>query len=151
MMIHAALVAILALAPADDQPAAKKDGDLARLQGTWIGKADPTGEGIAVEIEFRDGSIAMALTRNDKTMIGRGTFKLDEAAKPKALDLVDFRAPEDTPARPAPPFIYALEGDTLKLCGAGDAGQPRPTEFKTSGSGRTRTVLMELTRKRPAK
>jgi uncharacterized protein (TIGR03067 family) len=151
MMISIAFVAILALAPAEDKPAAKNDGDMAKLQGSWVGKADRAGEAIDVEIEFRDAAIAMSFTRNDKKMIGRGTFKLDEAAKPKALDLIDFRAPEDTPARPSPPFIYALEGDMLKLCGAGDAGQPRPTEFKTAGTGRTRTVLMELTRKRPAK
>jgi uncharacterized protein (TIGR03067 family) len=151
MMIHAAaLIAILALAPMDDKPAAK-GGDVAKLQGTWVGKAGQADERMDVQIEFQGNSVTMTFVRDGQKRVGRGTFKLDEAARPRALDLVDFRAPEDTPPRPSPPFIYAVEGDTLKLCGAGDADQPRPTEFKSGGSGRTRTVLMELTRKPPAK
>ena len=146
MTIAAALVAVLALAPADDKPA-PKDGDLAKLQGTWVGKAGPDDDRLDVEIEFKGSAMVMHLTRNSQKRTGRGDFKVDESTRPKALDLVDFRVPEDSPPRPAPPFIYAMEGDMLKLCGAGDPGQPRPTEFKSTGSGRSRTMLMELTRK----
>lgn len=147
MTIPAALIAILALAPADDKPAATA-GDSAKLQGTWVGKAGPDGDRMDVEVEFQGASIVMTFGRNgQKKAAGRGGFKLDEAARPKALDLVDFRMPEDSPPRPSPPFIYAIEGDSLKLCGAGDPGQPRPTEFKWVGSGPTGTVLLELTRK----
>lgn len=146
MTIPAALIVLSALGPLDDKPA-PKDGDLAKLQGTWIGKAGPQGDRMDVEIEFKGSTMVMHLSRNGQTRTGRGDFKIDESAKPKALDLVDFRVPEDSPPLPAPPFIYALEGDTLKLCGAGDPDQPRPTEFKAIGSGRTMTMLMELTRK----
>lgn len=147
MTIPAALVAILALAPSDDKPATKEGGDLARLQGTWVGKAGPEGDRFDAEVEFKGSSLTMTFARNGQTRKVRGDFKLDEKARPRALDLVDFRAPEDAPPRPAPPFIYAVEGDSLKLCGAGDADKPRPTEFKSSGSGRSLTVLLELTRK----
>ena len=148
MIIAAALAAIVALAPADDKPAAK-DGDAARLQGAWVGKSGGDNRG-DLEIEFRGSAILVTVTRDGQKRVGRGTFKVDEAAKPRAFDLVDFRMPEDMPPQPSPPFIYELSGDNLKLCGAGDPGQARPTEFKSGGSGPTRTVLIELARKRPA-
>ncbi len=150
MTIHAAAyLAILALAPADDKPAAK--GDAAKLQGAWSGKAGRANDRMDVRVEFQGDTVTMTFGRDGQKRVGRGTYKLDEAARPRALDLVDFRIPEDAPPRPSPPFIYELEGDSLKLCGAGDADQPRPSEFKSSGSGQTATVLMELTRERPAK
>lgn len=139
----AALAAILSLAPAE--------GDRAKLQGTWVGKTDAAGQAIDAEVQFQGDMVVMTFTVNGRAQVGRGGYKLDEAARPKTLDLVDFRAPEDTPPRPAPPFIYAVEGDTLKLCGAGNPDQPRPTEFKSAGSGPTRTVLLELTRKPASK
>ncbi len=151
MMVHAAAVlAILALAAPDDKPGVK-DGDATKLQGAWVGKAGPAEARMDARAEFQGNSLTLTFGRDAQKRVGRGTFKLDEAAKPRALDLVDFRIPEDAPPQPSPPFIYELEGDTLKLCGAGAADQPRPTEFKSTGSGATRTVLIELTRERPAK
>jgi uncharacterized protein (TIGR03067 family) len=150
MIIHAAaFAAILALAPADDKPAAK--GDAAKLQGTWTGKAGRANDRMDVRLEFQGESVTMTFGRDDKKLVGRGVFRLDDTARPRAFDLVDFRMPEDAPPRPSPPFIYELDGDALKLCGAGDVGQPRPTEFKSAGSGPTSTVLIELTREKTAK
>ncbi len=149
MRIHAALVAILALAPADDKPAAK--GDVSKLQGAWTGKAGRANDRMDVRVEFQGDSVTMTFGREGQKRTGRGTFKLDDDAKPRAFDLIDFRMPEDAPPRPSPPFIYELDGDALRLCGAGDVDQPRPVEFKSTGSGPTQTVLIELTRERPAK
>jgi uncharacterized protein (TIGR03067 family) len=149
MTIHAAFLAILALAPADDKPA--EQGDVAKLQGTWVGKTGRANERMDVRVEFQGNSVRMTFGRDDQKRVGRGTFKLDDGARPRAFDLVDFRMPEDAPPRPSPPFIYELGGDTLKLCGAGDVDQPRPTEFKSSGAGPTSTVLIELTREKTAK
>jgi uncharacterized protein (TIGR03067 family) len=150
MMIHAAFVAILALVPPDDKPDAK-DGDVAKIQGAWTGKAGRANDRMDVRVEFQGNSVTMTFGRDAQKRTGRGAFKLDDTAKPRAFDLIDFRMPEDSPPRPSPPFIYELDGDTLKLCGAGDTDQPRPTEFKSVGSGPTSTVLIELTREKPAK
>lgn len=151
MTITAALVAILALAPTDDKPAPKEGADHAKIQGIWAGKSGDQGDVIDVEFEFKGSSVVMKMTRNGKTITCRGSFALGEEARPRTLDLVDFRAPEDTPPQPAPPFIYEIDGDALKLCAAAGHARPRPTEFKSGGSGPTRTVLMELKRKPPAK
>ncbi|HEY2157634.1 MAG TPA: TIGR03067 domain-containing protein, partial [Isosphaeraceae bacterium] len=119
MTIHAAaFAAILALAPADDKPALK--GDVAKLQGTWTGKVGRANERTDVRVEFQGDSVTMTFGRDAQKRTGRGTLRLDDTAKPRALDLVDFRMSEDAPPRPSPPFIYELEGDSLKLCGAGD-------------------------------
>ena len=40
------------------------------------------------------------------------------------------------------PVLYALEGDTLRICG-GEAGAGRPAGFETKGTG---SVLLTLRR-----
>lgn len=56
-----------------------------------------------------------------------GTFKLDATKKPKTMD----RIPADGPRKGKTlPGIYALDGDTLKIC-VSLTGTERPSEFAT--------------------
>ena len=67
--------------------------------------------------------------------IGKGTFKIDPAAMPKAID----SSPAADPSKPIL-GIYEFDGDTLRVCNA-PPGKPRPSDFEAkAGSGHTLTV-----------
>ncbi len=138
-----ALLAVLAAAllvgadgPAD---AGKKDRE--RMQGDWVAASQvidgkKVGDDEA-QIIFRtvkdDTYTVFAL---DKP-IGKGTFTIDAAKKPKAIDARPAGADKD-----APPLlgIYEIDGDTWRVCFAG-AGKDRPKDFECkAGSGHTLTV-----------
>lgn len=116
-------------------PAAPKSlsGDYARLQGTWVvihneEKGVPLTEMAGALFHFE----------GDRFHIGNETgserFAIDETTSPKRIDFDDGRLPMIR-------GIYRFDGDRLVIC-SGDAGDPRPTEFKTSFfSGDVLTVL----------
>jgi uncharacterized protein (TIGR03067 family) len=64
-------------------------------------------------------------------------FRLDPSARPKTIDLGE--GPRASLA------IYALDGDTLRLC-LGNAGAPRPTGF--DGPQQRKTLLLLLKREK---
>ena len=105
----------------------KEAPDQDRIQGAWACESAEQG-GMAVPAERAKG-FKMAF-KGDKftlTMPGRqheATFKLAPGEKPKQLTL--------TPSDGAGELkgIYALDGDTLKICSAA-AGKPRPTTFES--------------------
>jgi RNA polymerase sigma factor (sigma-70 family) len=131
---------LLAGTPAATAEEPKTDQE--KLQGSWVLVAgdmngDPAPEGYIGNFRavFKGNKLVFR-TKDDKPIprfSREWTFQLDPKAKPKAIDLQsgDHRAAG----------IYALEGETLKLCGA-EAGGKRPTEFK-GGPG-----LLFLTLKR---
>jgi uncharacterized protein (TIGR03067 family) len=109
----------------------KTDED--RLQGPWVimslevnGKPDYTIGNMTIaedQIEIKS-----------KNLDRKTHFRLDPAQSPKEIDLVN-RAGSVTYA------IYALEGDTLRICMA-PAGAARPKEFASKArSGNTLFVL----------
>ena len=72
-----------------------------------------------------------------------GTFRLDPAASPKAVDLT----PAGEKNREATlAGIYRLEGDTLKLCLPTLPGRVRPTEF-ASTPGHWQVLVLTRERK----
>jgi uncharacterized protein (TIGR03067 family) len=102
--------------------------DMEKLQGTW--------KVVAME---RDGQKAPddvireqkpwvikgdKIITDDTAKEGTSTYKLDPAKKPKAIDVASA-----DPEVKWIPGIYALEGDTLKLCLSYPANKERPTEF----------------------
>ncbi|HEX7230600.1 MAG TPA: TIGR03067 domain-containing protein [Candidatus Binatia bacterium] len=119
-----------------------------RLQGIWTattaerdGKAadDVVGHrlsftGNRFEIKSKDGKTVNA-----------GTFQVNARAKPAAID---FEHTEGTLKGNTWKGIYALDGDTLKICdNAPNMNKSRPTAFEAkSGSG---YVLISFMRAKP--
>jgi uncharacterized protein (TIGR03067 family) len=107
--------------------------ELEKFQGTWRqvaherdGVADPPDErGWEPRVTFRGDTFVVTLADGSTPI--KGTYKVDPTREPKALDLTDTFEADAGKTFLA---IYALEGDRLTFCAA-DAGQERPTEFRT--------------------
>jgi uncharacterized protein (TIGR03067 family) len=133
-----------AYAPA---PLPKKDGDLKKFQGTWEVVGVQIGERILPVEKLGKLRAVIAKDRWSFVRDGRTTsemvVKLDTKKKPPTIDLT-------RPGTPGKPIlgIYALEGDTLKLCYTASRGEgsTRPTDFAGKGTGR---ILMTLKRVKP--
>ncbi len=106
----------------------KKDQDL--IQGTWqmdsaesdMGKLPPE-QAKSLKRVFQGDQAT--LTR-DGAVVTKGTFKLDPAKKPKAIDVTFSEGMQKGQTMSG---IYELDGDTLKICFS-PPGADRPTEFK---------------------
>jgi uncharacterized protein (TIGR03067 family) len=75
----------------------------------------------------------VGLVKGEKEKGVEGTFKLDPAAKPRAIDII-LTNREDALG------IYEVEGDTLKMCLVEATGNERPTEF----AGKGQQILLVL-------
>src|SRR5262249_27071458 len=129
--------------PPEDKDATAKDLEL--LRGTWqVRSMDFGGKPLPAELltEFKhtfagnkltwDGALGM-MSRAGKVTALEGvyqcTFKIDPTTKPKQMDIT-FHNRKGTPALLA---IYAIEGDTLRLC---FSSIRRPTEFSSKDKPR---------------
>src|SRR5262245_35736923 len=107
----------------------KKDEE--KIQGTWtvvfrefVGRKTPEAELKAwPKWIIKDGTI----TADDGKKKEVIPYKLDPSKKPKAIDLT-MELPVDGKGKKAYPYIYELDGDTLKLCWSEKAPDHRPTE-----------------------
>jgi uncharacterized protein (TIGR03067 family) len=122
-------------------------GDLEKLQGTWQcvvaikgGKPAPPEVVPGLRMAFRGNRLFLA--EDGRPEKGEGFVRLNSTTSPKQIDVV---ASEDAKA-PLRGGIYDLQGDTLKVCMAEGASQPRPTEFASKPGGKT--VYLELKRKK---
>jgi uncharacterized protein (TIGR03067 family) len=116
-------------------------GDLAKLQGKWKTMIGPNKD-IPITIEIKGKNIAATFTNDEgKEMTLKGELKLDEKAKPKTADFVNFRGGdgEDMPDNLA---IYELADDEWKVC-AGGHNNPRPTDFKDSDDGGPHLLVLK--------
>jgi RNA polymerase sigma-70 factor (ECF subfamily) len=117
-------------AAADDKPKADND----KLDGSWVAESrEHGGKKMSEELVRKckvvisgDKITLVGLTNGSKEDGIEGTFKLDPAGKPKAIDI---RFPDWVDVV----GIYELDGDSLKLCIVESAGNNRPTEFKGTG------------------
>jgi uncharacterized protein (TIGR03067 family) len=123
---------------------ARDSKDREKLDGTWKltrveqdGKENPRAVGSRVEI--RDGRI-MAFDSENKQNFAI-SFKTDPGRKPHEIDM---KIVEGKDKGKTAEGIYALEGDTLKICYSHDKGK-RPREFKTSGE---QQISLELKREK---
>ena len=89
---------------------------------------------IDLQMVFRDGSFT--IEQGDKTLT-RGTFRVDTAKTPHAIDLTSS---ERDGSKMTTLAIYELADGMLRICGA-QPGEPRPGEFTAmDGSGHTLTT-----------
>jgi uncharacterized protein (TIGR03067 family) len=141
---HLLTAVLVAVVPADDK---KKDEE--RIQGTWtvvshemVGKKTPAADLKAwPKWIIKDGTI----TANDGKKKQVIPYKLDPSKEPKAIDLT-MELPIDGKGKKTYPYIYELDGDTLKLCWSEKAPDHRPTKF--AGDEKSGQAMMILKREK---
>jgi uncharacterized protein (TIGR03067 family) len=142
--VMCSLILGTALVPAFAQPA----DDAKRLQGAWTAtQAEQDGKAATDVVGHRlsfTGDRFQIRSKDGKTLYA-GTVRVDPSAKPAAID---FTHTEGDLKGKAWKGIYALTGDTLKICdNAPNLEKGRPTALKAkSGSGH---VLITFTRAKP--
>ncbi len=123
---------------------AQEDGKM--IEGTWLPvEAELSGQ------KFPDEYLkTMKLTMTDGRytvkvgeVLDKGIYKLDPAVEPKAIDISGEEGPNKGKAFPA---IYALIGDSLRICYDLE-GRKRPTAFKTENN--TQQFLVTYRREKP--
>ncbi len=131
----AAALTVLSGTPED----ASSGGDLAKFQGRWTAKAGLKGK-LDVVLEVRgDHAEVHIRTPTGLTMTAEGSVKLDEGVSPKALDWVEFSAP-DGQDLPTVLGIYEFDGEALRICN-GSLNDDRPGAFR-SGEGPLASVVV---------
>jgi uncharacterized protein (TIGR03067 family) len=138
-------VAVLAVVLAADAPKKDKEG----LQGTWKvvsveqgGKAQEEGKEFVMVFD-KD---TFAVKRGDDVIV-KGTFKVDPAKKPKAIDMTITEAKKEQDKDKEIHGIYELEKDSLKWCTAEPGEKDRPTEFATKEG--TKLLVVTLKKDKP--
>jgi len=115
--------------------------DLKKLEGTWVvvGIEELGKRGTDEEVKkedmrftFAGNKVKVRLGKNDKPQ--EGTFTIDETQKPKHINMktgdMEIRG------------IYALDGDTLKMCLVKEKKYERPADFTTKrGDGHGLFIL----------
>ena len=134
-----------ALAPAFAQPAKEAPK---KLQGSWTATqaerdGKPADDVVGHRLSFTGNRFQ--IQSKDGKPLYEGTFRVDPSAKPAAID---FAHTEGALKGKAWKGIYALDGDTLRVCDNApnlDKGRPAAFEAK-SGSGH---VLVTFKRAKP--
>jgi uncharacterized protein (TIGR03067 family) len=139
---------LLAAEPAPEDAAAR---DKEKLVGTWaVVSVEANGQRFPAEMT-RDHQFIFAADKLTRKKGGKleseAAYRLDPAKTPKRMDFFD---PKDAKQKVVP-ILYALEGDTLKLCFRTDykkvTMRVRPT--KLDGGADSEQVLMVLKREKP--
>jgi uncharacterized protein (TIGR03067 family) len=142
-MKHCLWLAIPTLLLAADQKDDAVKEDLKKLQGAWtVVSAEFDGNKLGdddvkkMEMVIKDDTYTF--TAPDETY--KGTFKIDPAKKPKAIDRKGTEGPD---AGKSAQGIYEVDAETHKLCYAA-IGEERPSKFTSENGG----VLIVLKRKK---
>ena len=135
----------IGLVPAFAQPAEESQK---KLQGTWSAtKAERDGKGADDVVGHRlsfTGNRFEIRSKDGKSLY-EGTFRVEPTTKPAAID---FEHTKGTLKGKAWKGIYALNGDTLRICDNApnlDKGRPAAFEART-GSGH---ILITFKRGKP--
>lgn len=118
--------------------------DLARLQGVWEqvrleadGVVDPPDEHGAPGALTIIAGTHFSVRTVDGELLLEGSFILDAATRPKSVTWIDAIGADQGKLLPA---SYTLEGDRFEFI-AGDAGAPRPIEFRTAAGQTMRSFV----------
>jgi uncharacterized protein (TIGR03067 family) len=143
-MLRAAGVIALALGAAAAAAGPEEQRkEQAKLEGRWrVTRVEIDGEPLPPE-DVRGMGLAFKgdrlVSERGGKKVEEGAYRVNPSATPKTMD-VDFA--EGPNKGKTWPVLYALEGDTLRICG-GQAGEGRPAGFETKGTG---TILVTLRR-----
>ena len=144
MRMLAALIsaALLASSPilADDKPL---EGDLAKMQGKWTGKAGPE-KNFEIKIEIKGKAVTVFFTPPDGDEIQiKGELKVDEKAKPhKTMDWTKFKNPVNGDEMPDNFALYEIKDDEFKVC-SGGPGNDRPAKFEDGDDGMPSLIVFK--------
>ena len=121
-------------------PAPRDDVTKDKIEGTWIVVATtrngkPNNEIKGEKISFKDGMVTVTSKNKEE----KATYKVNTSKKPNEIDFT----PEGDKGTAL--GIYAVEGDTLKICFT-KPDNPRPTEF--SAKEGSAAMLIELKREK---
>ena len=101
------------------------------IDGVWLpieaelaGQKFPDEVLKAMKLTMTDGKYTVTVGKS----VDKGTYKLDPAAKPPAIDITGVEGPNKGKTLLA---IYEWKGGSLRVCYDLD-GKKRPTEFKTA-------------------
>jgi uncharacterized protein (TIGR03067 family) len=146
-MIRALFIAtVVALSAVSVSLSREAQGDKS-LEGTWLpSSAELAGQPFSEEILK---TIKMVVKGQDYTVtvgasVDKGTFKVNESAKPKTIDISGTDGPNKGKTYLC---IYERTGDNLKICYNLDEGKDRPTEFKTKEGTKQFLVNYKLEKK----
>lgn len=137
-MFSSVLIVAAGLLIAVDVPKDQTKDGLDKLQGTWTGVSMES-EGVAAD-EAQAHGMKLVIKGNKYTFTTgggqeeEGTLKVDASKKPKTMDVHITAGAEKGQTQLG---IYEIDGDTFRLCVAGDM-KDRPTELKSkadSGHG----------------
>jgi len=126
---------LVAGSPAGDSPGASGD-DAAKIQGSWacaaaIVDGKPLDAKVAGELRLTLTATRYLTERGDEVLFD-STYRLDPRPKPRHIEMTGT---EGDAAGKLALGIYALDGDTLKICYT-MPGTERPTAFESKpGSG----------------
>jgi uncharacterized protein (TIGR03067 family) len=128
LLCAASVAASCALA--DDKADLEKE--VRKFQGIWTFESDVAGGKELPADELKGFIITFegdkhTVKKGDK-VIQVGTQKLDPSKSPKAIDVTMIEGPSKGTVMLG---IYAIDGDTLKVC-FDPHGKKRPTEFKSA-------------------
>jgi RNA polymerase sigma factor (sigma-70 family) len=127
------------------------EGDLAKLQGTWIGeRLEKDGEAAPAKWQFLVKGFKIVIAGKKATVLNPGLAKnvavitIDAEQSPRQIDFSYFQGPSRGQKIPG---IYALKDGELHLCMPNDKGAKRPAAFATKpNSG----LLLLVLKRRPA-
>jgi uncharacterized protein (TIGR03067 family) len=117
----------------------KGKDDLEKLTGVWtcvsgINDGKPLPDDIVKQLKLTLTKDRYK-TEKGQVVLFDGVYKIDAGQRPKHIDIT---APEGEQAGKTSQGIYALEGETLRMC---YANKDRPKEFESKpGSGATFVV-----------
>ena len=156
LSVLGALALALAAPPDADtrRELAKLDGDWKMVSVELDGAKMPEEQVRGLSLTFKSGKFTSynagqktksgSLTSVNEAQKTPGTYTIDPKKNPKAIDIVHNDGPEKGKTWA---LIYALDGNTLKICGPAEIGKERPSAFDAKEN--TGNILMILRRDAP--